>query len=294
MATRCCHLSVLAVLLAALSTSENGLVTGFIAEKNFANHHRRRQTKCSAVPPSAAISPPSSRGKGKGSRRSNAPSPLFYRNGNDPIRGNNQSLVETINSPQEFAAFLDTSTSSSRRMSSDNDSSNPITDLRVVKVYASWCLSCKSFDVRYRKLANQHRAPDSDLYSGFPSVRYAEIEFGANEDLCRSLGAIKLPFVLMYRPGDRYDEAREAFVCPPRSFDMVVDAVERYTSTGTTITSAGSSKDKKKLIVEEEPTPEEWDDQMELGRSLVYGIAMKLQEREASSGTAGDDADPCT
>ena len=119
--------------------------------------------------------------------------------------------------------------SSSSRIDADGSISDPATaaDLRIVKVFASWCLGCKAFDTRYRKLANQHRAPDSQLYGGYNRVRFAEIEFGSSEPLCRELGATRMPFVLIYRAGDSYDEPREGFTCPPREIDRVREAINR-------------------------------------------------------------------
>lgn len=119
--------------------------------------------------------------------------------------------------------------SSESRIDADGSISDPATaaDLRIVKVFASWCLGCKAFDTRYRKLANHHRAPDSHLYGGYNRVRFAEIEFGSNEPLCRELGATRMPFVLIYRAGDSYDEPREGFICPPREIDKVREAINR-------------------------------------------------------------------
>lgn len=234
-------LAVLLIAFSLSSTSSNkGGVTAFLSKKNV-DAPISRIFECSDATVSTLFS--------SGHQRSSALPPLYYTNGNDVVRGD-QRLVTAINSPQEFAAFLDTSStlyksSDTRSRSINSDAAaaalNPNTDLRVVKVYASWCLSCKSFDVRYRKLANRHRAPNSDLYAGFPRVQFAELEFGANEALCRSLGATKLPYVLLYRPGDGYTEPREEFVCGPSQFDLVIKAVERHT-TGAATTSGRVSR----------------------------------------------------
>ena len=210
--------------------NHGGFASAFAVDKQTAMHnnncHRNKSSFCS---PSTRIpseitqqrtsSPPSS-------------SAIYYRNPDDVIRGGSH-LVTAINSPQEFAAFLDTrDVSSESRIGADGSISDPATaaDLRIVKVFASWCLGCKAFDTRYRKLANQHRAPDSQLYGGYNRVRFAEIEFGSNEPLCRELGATRMPFVLIYRAGDSYDDPREGFVCPPREIDEVREAINRQMS----------------------------------------------------------------
>ena len=203
-----------------------GFASAFTTDKQAARHkchHRNKKNFFCTTPtriPSEITqrtsSPPSS-------------SAIYYRNPDDVIRGGS-NLVTAINSPQEFAAFLDTRDGSSgSRIDADRSVSDPVTaaDLRIVKVFASWCLGCKAFDTRYRKLANQHRAPDSQLYGGHNRVRFAEIEFGSNEPLCRELGATRLPCILIYRSGDSYDEPREGFVCPPREIDRVREAINR-------------------------------------------------------------------
>ena len=66
--------------------------------------------------------------------------------------------------------------------------------LSIIKVYASWCKTCKVFDVRYRKLANQM----GDLSTG--NVRFAEMQYDnpANEEMCKLLNATQLPYILIY------------------------------------------------------------------------------------------------
>ena len=217
------NLPVLGVLCAILSdsgTHGHGFASAFTIHEAAAMqkcHHRSKKNFC--APSTRTPSSPSS------------PSALYYRNPGDVIRGGSH-LVTAINSPQEFAAFLDTrggigSRDSSIASEGISDPAKKMTDLRIVKVFASWCLGCKAFDTRYRKLANQHRAPDSQLYGGYNRVRFAEIEFGSNEPLCRELGATRMPYVLIYRSGDSYDEPREGFVCAPREIDRVREAINR-------------------------------------------------------------------
>ena len=99
--------------------------------------------------------------------------------------------------------------------------------LSVVKVYASWCKTCKVFDVRYRKLANQL----GDLQSG--PVRFAEMQYDNpnNEEMCKLLNATKLPYVLIYR-GSKGKVAD--FQCTPAKFQMLTDTVNDLLSVDGT------------------------------------------------------------
>mmetsp|Transcript_2713 Transcript_2713/g.7963 ORF Transcript_2713/g.7963 Transcript_2713/m.7963 type:complete len:245 (+) Transcript_2713:53-787(+) len=224
-------LPIIGFLLAALSyPGGRGAAAAFITpiDKTQKCQHRNQKNFWASAP--TRIPCPIDQRQNVHHRRPSSSSTLYYRNPNDVIRGGSH-LITVINSPGELAAFLDTrdiDDSSSTGTCTGSDPTTTATDLRVVNVYASWCLGCKAFDTRYRKLANQHRGPDSDVYGGFNRVRFAEIEFGSNEFLCRELGATRMPYVLIYRTGDPHDEPREGFVCPPREIDRVREAVNRH------------------------------------------------------------------
>ena len=58
-------------------------------------------------------------------------------------------------------------------------------------------------------------------------VRLASIEFGANAQLCKSLGISRLPSVHMYKaPVGRIS----SFPCGPNKFPILMEKMERYLS----------------------------------------------------------------
>jgi hypothetical protein len=114
-----------------------------------------------------------------------------------------------VSSPQDFLEFL----------AKDER-------LVVIKVSANWCNVCKAFDIRWRKFVNSL----SDKLAGGQvvergRVRFAEIEFTENEDLCRGLQATKLPHVLIFRGAMGPAGLLENFQCGPAAFQKVIDVV---------------------------------------------------------------------
>lgn len=57
-------------------------------------------------------------------------------------------------------------------------------------------------------------------------VRFAEVEFGANKELCESLGVKKLPSVFFYSQGSKVD----GFPCGPKKFSKLLSKVSDYRS----------------------------------------------------------------
>jgi thiol-disulfide isomerase/thioredoxin len=90
--------------------------------------------------------------------------------------------------------------------------------LVVVEYYASWCKSCHKFGLKYKQLANKYadKVDKSGEIIQEGKVRFAQVEYGANVRLCKTMGIKKLPYVQMYKaPLGKISE----FVCGPKFFD---------------------------------------------------------------------------
>lgn len=109
--------------------------------------------------------------------------------------------IDTINSRDEFLSFI-----------------NKDDRLCCIKVYANWCKSCAKFGMYYNRLAHQH----GDIYDNDGTmmkrgkIRFAQIEYGSNIQLCKSFGIKKLPYVLIYKLG--VSGPIDEFVCGPSVF----------------------------------------------------------------------------
>mmetsp|Transcript_22753 Transcript_22753/g.31797 ORF Transcript_22753/g.31797 Transcript_22753/m.31797 type:complete len:354 (-) Transcript_22753:1048-2109(-) len=99
--------------------------------------------------------------------------------------------------------------------------------LSVVKVFARWCKTCAAFDLRYRKL-NSKEGDKFDVAGNLVEpgrVRFAEMDYNLNEELCGLLGATKLPYIIIYK-GTSGKVAE--FQCGPSSFQRVIDNVNEF------------------------------------------------------------------
>jgi hypothetical protein len=122
--------------------------------------------------------------------------------------------IHPVKCPQDFVDFL-----------AKDDG------LVVIKIRAKWCRVCKSFDLRWYKLVNLRANKlvagnvverDSGL------VRFAEIEFTENKDLCHGLQATRLPHVLVFKDTLASAGLLGTFQCGPAAFNRVIETVDTY------------------------------------------------------------------
>ena len=96
-----------------------------------------------------------------------------------------------------------------------------------MKVYASWCTTCKKFDLRYRKIASQYGDKQhADNNNQIGQVRFAELQYDKeeNREMCNVLNATSFPYIIMYK-GSK-GKIRE-FQCTPAKFNLLVDAIKK-------------------------------------------------------------------
>lgn len=103
-----------------------------------------------------------------------------------------------------------------------------------MKVYASWCKTCKVFDIRYRKVASQFGDKYNEKTGTLEQMgkaRFAEMQYDNpnNEEMCKLLNATKLPYILMYK-GSR-GKVKE-FQCGPANVQMLIDSVNELADLG--------------------------------------------------------------
>ena len=98
--------------------------------------------------------------------------PVGYRSSlrSSVVTATKESLITPITSMEQFLA----------EKKKADEVGSPI---MVVKFYASWCRACKSIAPRFKKVAMEYN----------DNIACYEIEFAANQQLCKELGIKKLP-----------------------------------------------------------------------------------------------------
>jgi thiol-disulfide isomerase/thioredoxin len=144
---------------------------------------------------------------------------------------NARPIITKITSEAQLTAYL------------ENSDDNRVT---VLQFHAAWCKSCQKFGRLYHKLAVDHadweRIPSklsraaniaaaASADNNIPpeivkhgAVRMASIEWGANAELCRSLGIQRLPTVHFYKGPLKL----AGFAAGPSKIGMVKDTMEHY------------------------------------------------------------------
>jgi len=138
--------------------------------------------------------------------------------------------------------------------------------LTIIKFHATWCKSCQKFGLKFRKLAYEYgdRIGENGKVLERGQVRFAEVEFAANADLCRSLGVKRLPYIHMYRGSEGL---LNEFACGPKHFHLVCEALIDYLKDNSKIRQI-ENIDGAMLAGEE------------LGREIVDGLVNKATASE--------------
>ncbi|CAJ1937179.1 unnamed protein product [Cylindrotheca closterium] len=125
--------------------------------------------------------------------------------------------IISLNSPEEFKHFL------------EEDER-----LCAIKFHASWCKSCKVFGKQYerigKEIGNLVAIDDISTVTRMGEIRLAEIEYGKNADLCKSLGVKKVPSIFFYFKGNKLD----GFPCGPKRIAHTLERLNHYRSLSST------------------------------------------------------------
>lgn len=111
----------------------------------------------------------------------------------------------------------------------------------IVKFYADWCKSCQKFGIKYHHLA-QHDMSDNN-------VRFAEVEYTASAQLCKTLKINKLPTCHIYRRGKG---KIVDMTCKPSLFHLVVDELNRVLDEAGNDTTNGVETDANVIMNDDE------------------------------------------
>eukprot|EP00428_Durinskia_dybowskii_P014172 CAMPEP_0170210108 /NCGR_PEP_ID=MMETSP0116_2-20130129/4650_1 /TAXON_ID=400756 /ORGANISM="Durinskia baltica, Strain CSIRO CS-38" /LENGTH=233 /DNA_ID=CAMNT_0010460603 /DNA_START=15 /DNA_END=716 /DNA_ORIENTATION=- len=124
--------------------------------------------------------------------------------------------IQKLKGEEDFRSFLD-----------EDDR------LCIIKFHAPTCKSCQKFGVQYNRIGKeigdltaQNQDGSETLVLRTGEIRLAEMEYGANKELCKSLGVTKLPTVHFYSRG----KFLEGFPCGPRKIGILLEKISRYRS----------------------------------------------------------------
>eukprot|EP00980_Cylindrotheca_fusiformis_P006128 scaffold1319_cov126-Cylindrotheca_fusiformis.AAC.17 len=118
--------------------------------------------------------------------------------------------IVTINSAEEYRQFL-----------AEDDR------LCLIKFHASWCKTCKHFGMQYERIGKEIgdlEAIDGSSIVKKGEIRLAQIEYGENTELCKSLGVQKVPSIHFYSQGKKID----GFPCGPKRIAYTLERLNHY------------------------------------------------------------------
>jgi thioredoxin-like negative regulator of GroEL len=107
------------------------------------------------------------------------------------------------------------------------------------RFYANWCKQCQKFGEQYKRIAREigdlEEVTSTSLVEDDEDtsivrqgdLRMAEIEYGSNPELCKSLGVTKLPAVHIYSSKGKLVDA---FRCGPKKLPALLDKLDMYLS----------------------------------------------------------------
>lgn len=152
--------------------------------------------------------------------------------------------IVTINNMEEYKDFL---------LADDR--------LCLVKFHASWCKSCKLFGRQFERIASNigdlevpnddNRASMTTMREG--EIRLAQIEYGANPDLCKKLGVKKVPSIHFLSKGQLVD----SFPSGPKKITKTLEKLNHYRSLSLDELALAANENILDLLTEEEEETEQ-------------------------------------
>jgi thioredoxin-like negative regulator of GroEL len=101
---------------------------------------------------------------------------------------------------------------------------------QLPRIHASWCKSCKLFGKQYerigREIGDLESVNDSSTIVREGEIRLAQIEFGKNTALCKSLGVTKVPSIQFYSQDKKVDD----FPCGPKKIAHTLERLNYFRS----------------------------------------------------------------
>ena len=100
--------------------------------------------------------------------------------------------------------------------------------LVVIKLYAPFCRACKSFNLKFRKLAIDRGDATNSIgeIARHGDARFGEIDYGSNTKLVKELGIKKFPTVVIYRGSEMLSE----ITCKHDAIENITAQMDKHLS----------------------------------------------------------------